>query len=334
MILLLPTPGGDMAEAQPQPVSDPYLDKVLGEVCELGLERHIAELDARGYTIIEPELACPDGLADRLLDACMDVAERRNGVRPDLEEGTTHANYKGAFASLGDGGDSPIGDLMNSILLEDRVFEEALMNPVLLTMATYLCGYGVVLSSLGCFMKGPNETPMGLHTDTGIPSPLPPQSLVCNLTYALTEFSRDNGSTAFVPGSHKWCRAPRGVESNTLNNPQSIAAECSAGSLICWHGNTWHGAYNRTAKGLRVSIPVYMARELMRTQEGLIDKLPQEVLDRNPARFAVLTQQGIAHGWHSQEHARSGRKRAMKYKGAYIKELGIDPTQGAGSLFA
>ena len=109
-------------------------------------------------------------------------------MRPDLEAGSTHARLKGRFAVLSRGGDSPIGDLMQSMLFEGRVFEQALMNPVLLALASYMCGYSVVLSSMGCFMKGPNESAFALHSDT----PLPPHALVCNCTYVLTEFNREN----------------------------------------------------------------------------------------------------------------------------------------------
>lgn len=299
------------------------LQKVWGEIREHGLESYIAEMDAYGYTVIPPELASPNGLADRLLEAVLDVAERRNEVRPDLDTGSTHKGLKGRFVALSGGkGDSPIGDLMQSLLFEGLVFEEALMNPVLLTMASYLCGYSVVLSSMGCFMKGPNVSSFSLHTDTPLPSPLPAHALVCNLTYALTEFNLENGGTAFVPGSHKWCRAPEGAEAKVGDggNPKAVAVECAPGSLICWHGNTWHGAFNRTAPGLRVSVPVYMARPYIRTQEGLVGEIPQEMLDRNPARFAILTQQAVAYGYKSQDDSIARGARAMKFTKAYMDE--------------
>ena len=51
---------------------------------------------------------------------------------------------------------------MQSIYWENPVFEESIMNPVLLAMATYLCGYGVILSAMGCWMKGPNYSNFNL----------------------------------------------------------------------------------------------------------------------------------------------------------------------------
>ena len=300
-----------------------------------GLAPFIADLDAHGFTVIPPEIASPNGLAERLLEKALDVGESRNGVRPDLETGSTHAFHKGRYAGLSgdEDADSPIGDLMQSMLFEDRVFEEALMNPVLLAMATYLCGYSVVLSSLGCFVKGPNKSSFMLHTDTPLPSPLPPQSLVCNCTYVLTPFDRENGATAFVPGSHRWCRSPVGDEASTDENPDVVAVEADPGSLVVWHGNTWHGAFNRTAPGLRVSVPVYMSRPFIRSQEDLVGKIPQEMLDRNPPRFAILTQQGVSYGYASQDDSIARGERAARYVAAYAKESGVSSGLLSQSLY-
>ena len=309
------------------------LEQIWDEIREHKLEPYVAELDSQGFTVVPPETVCPGDLTTRLLEACLDVAERRNGERPDLDGGSTHANLKGRYAEMIDASeDSPIGDLMQSLVFEDEVFEEALMNPVLLTFASYLCGYSVVLSSMGCFMKGPNRSSFMLHTDTPMPSPLPPHSMVCNLTYVLTEFNKENGATAFVPGSHKWCRGPESYEANPDDNPNAVAVEAAAGSLVVWHGNTWHGAFNRTAPGLRVSIPVYMARPYVRTQEGLIGEVPQEMLDRNDPRFAWLLQQGLVYGYKSQDDAIARAAQAGPHIQAMVQYTG-ETTFGSNTLY-
>ena len=184
---------------------------------------------------------------------------------------------------------------------------------------------------MGAFLKGPNKTTFGLHCDTLLPPPLPPQALVCNATYVLTEFNRENGSTAFVPGSHKFCRGPRPHEAKIGEggNPDAIAVEAPPGSMIVWHGNTWHGAFNRRAPGLRVSMPVLMARPYMRTEEDLFRRAPEEVLARNSARFAYLVQQGIFYGFHSDESAEARNAHAVRHVADYQKESGgvlsLDP---------
>ena len=311
-----------------QRTTDP-LKRVWQEISDLGLEPYITDLDTHGFTVIPPALAAPNGLAGRLLEAVLDVSERRRGVRPDLATGATHAGFSGRYAT-GDG-DSPFGDLLHTLIFEGPVFEEALMNPVLLAMTTYLCGYSVVLSSMGAFLKGPNETPFSLHCDTLLPPPLPPQALVCNATYVLTEFDRDNGATAFLPGSHRFCRGPTPEEAEIGDggNADAIAVEAAPGSLVVWHGNTWHGAFNRRAPGLRVSMPVLMARPFMRTEEDLFQRAPAEVLERNPARFAYLVHQGMVYGFHSDESAEARNAHATRHLVEYQKECGgllsLDP---------
>ena len=238
--------------------------------------------------------------------------------------------------SNADDRDSPIGDVMHSLLLENPVFEESLMNPVMLALATYLCGYNAVLSTMACWMKGPNETTFRLHTDNPMASPLTQQSVVCQSTYWLTDFNRENGGTAIVPGSHKWCRHPIGAECIVPANPgefgnaQAVPVEGKAGSLIVWHGNLWHGAFNRRAPGLRVSVTNYMVRPYIRTLEDFIGKIPQETLDRNPTRFAILTQQSVIPGYHTEEDRAEKAAYAEKYISAYASEYG----GGAKDLYA
>ena len=84
---------------------------------------------------------------------------------------------------------------------------------------------------------------------------------------------------------------------------------------------------------LRVSVPVYMARPYVRTQEGLIGEIPQEMLDRNPARFAILTQQSISYGYKSQEDSIARAARAMEFAKAYTVEEG-GPLLGSRSLYS
>ena len=289
-------------------------DRLQEEISDLGLHCYVEDLDAQGYTVVPPEIASPNGLAERMLEACLDTAERRSGERPDLERGESKSAV-----------DSPVGDTMKALLLEDPVFEEALMNPALLALATHLCGYDVVLSSLSSFMKGPSETRFRLHTDTRLPSPLPTQALLCKGIYVLTDFHRGNGSTAFVPGSHKWCRNPVDPETSIGEggNDRAVPVEAPAGSLIVFHGNTWHGAYNRVVPGLRVSVHLLMVRSLLRVTEDFMGRIPQQALDRNPPRFAILTQQGVVPGYIDKDDERAKVSRAQKFVAAFEQDSGV-----------
>ena len=242
---------------------DPIADRVMEDIKSLGLGEYAEELDEKGYTVLPPDIACPDGLKDRLLDACLAVAENRNGKRPDLNADQAYSprhadQFEGALGAAS--GDSPIGDMMQSLVIEGEVFEEALMNPVLLALSTYLTGYSSVLLTMACFIKGPNKTELPLHCDAMGPSPLSSISTECNLTYALITLGR-RAVLLWYQEATSFVVSPEVKSGRWPKNPSAIASQCPAGSLICWHGNTWHGAYNRRYGGLRVSLVIDFVRK-------------------------------------------------------------------------
>ncbi len=330
-------------------------DRIWDEVSEMGLEKYVADMDHDGFCTLPPEIANPNNLAERMLNALVDLAEKRNGERPDLETGATHAyqpkflygaknerygrsqlkDQTPALKSPADLGkeDSPFGDRMHSIFYEDPVFAEALMNPAMLTMVTYLLGYSAVLSNMGCWMKGPCKSNFPLHTDCGgMPSPLPQQAYAAQCTYLLTDFNRENGATCLVPGSHRWNRNPIGNEKTLLpyeegGSEQAVACDAPAGSIVIWHGNAWHGAFNRTAPGIRVSVTVYFNRPFMRPLEDFIDKIPEkmfeEMLDKYGPRVAMVLQHGCVPGYSTQGDRVSYTARADQYIDAYEQAAGV-----------
>jgi ectoine hydroxylase-related dioxygenase (phytanoyl-CoA dioxygenase family) len=168
----------------------------------------------------------------------------------------------------------------------------------MLAMATWLTGYSCMLNYMSPLIKGPGGASLDLHTDAQLisqaPGPLPPFSLVANCTLALTDYTRDNGCTVVIPGSHKLCLWGAG---RVDSHPEATLVECPAGSLIVWHGNMWHGSLPRVSSGLRVALLTYFARHWLRPREDWIGRLPSEVLERNPPRLATLTGQNLPFGY-------------------------------------
>ena len=167
------------------------------------------------------------------------------------------------------------------------------MNPTALAMAKYLCGNSVLLSDINCMLKQKNETlTHPLHTaQPGTPPPLPPYAQVCNVTWTLTDYKKGDGLTAIVPKSHLRERYPLPEESNFLSEDapvKAIAIEADAGSLIVWHGKTWHGSWPRENAGLRVNLILVFTRVYMRQIQDFKNMFPKEILDRHPKEFAHL----------------------------------------------
>lgn len=247
----------------------------LEGIARLGLESHAAELDAYGFTIVDAARAAPAGFATALLDTVLDVAGRRSGTRPDPEAaGPAHP-------------DSAWGQHLFYLLTEDPLFEQAMMNEVALALITWLLGESCVLSSMNSIIKGPGEDALILHSDTAmVPAPFPAYAQVANATWLLTDYDRDGGALCFWPGSHKYCRPPTPAE--TRDTARFMPVVAPAGSLVVWHGNTWHGAFPRSVPGLRVNLISYFCRIYMQTQEWYRDRVSAEAIARNGPRFRHL----------------------------------------------
>ncbi|MGI9261727.1 MAG: phytanoyl-CoA dioxygenase family protein, partial [Woeseiaceae bacterium] len=206
---------------------DDQLDSAVEDIRTLGLESQLAELESLGLTVIPPDKAAAPGFAGRLRDAVLRAAADRFGTEADLVDGSTHADIE---ATAGQRGETWLWRL----LFEDPVFEEALENPVALALVTSLLGYSAKLSNSSAVIKGPvhiDAAPhaLNLHSDNrGIPAPFPTYAQVANVTWALTDYSLENGCVGYVPASHLLCRQPTPNEALDAVVP----VEAEAGSLI------------------------------------------------------------------------------------------------------
>jgi ectoine hydroxylase-related dioxygenase (phytanoyl-CoA dioxygenase family) len=81
---------------------------------------------------------------------------------------------------------------------------------------------------------------------------------------------------------------------------QAIAVEAPAGSIICWHGNTWHGAFRRRIPGLRLSIGSIFTRPYIWPRHPLREDVTQEILDANPPRFARFCGRHVMTNWREE----------------------------------
>lgn len=244
--------------------------RIQAEIAEHDLGAHVAELETQGYTILPPGRGAPTGLTDSLCDAILRVADER--ATDKLTEG------------LG------LGQTAFHLLPEDPVFEQALMSPVPLTLLTYLTGYRARLSqTTGLVKTNASDTPLPFHCDASgkLPSPWPAISQTANVTYALTDYDRPNGALCVVPGSHLSRRPPPEHFSHDHDDVEVI--EAPAGSIIIWHANLWHAAVPRTAEGTRITLVIFAMRPHMRTQEDYAFSTTPSMIERNTARFSVLT---------------------------------------------
>lgn len=248
---------------------------------DLGLESHLAELEAYGFTIVEPDLVAPLEQTERIRDAMLSVAEERTGVKHELDK----PGDRGTYAAEPLHGEQFI---LYYLGLKDPAFTETLRNPASEALTSYLLSGDYRLSVMTGFVKWGDSygKELGIHADSpaGIRGELPPvHPLVVNVTWTLTDYSKENGALAIVPGSHRLAHRPaRGgpiaVGHHLMEAPDAaIPVEAPAGSLIIWNGNTWHGAYPKTTTGLRLTLVSVFCRPHMLPQEDYRPRLTPEV---------------------------------------------------------
>ena len=281
--------------------STKQLNKRFNRIRELGLESNITELDTYGFTVVPPEKVADREFFERIRDTVLRLCSERTGVDYSLTKNGDFGKYKAQPQSEGQ-------FLLFYLLMADRVFEEWILNPTLYTIIDYLMGGQQQLSSLTSFVKWKGDRKsLGLHSDSppDRDGHLPACSDVANAAYCLTDYTLENGAIAMVPGSHRYCRQPGPGE----GEDRAVPVEAEAGSLIAWHGNTWHGAFPKQTDGLRLNVTSYHCHRRLKTQEAYQWRVTQEMLDRNPPEFARLVAADDHMGWdeNGPDYARSLR---------------------------
>ena len=132
---------------------------------------------------------------------------------------------------------------------------------------------------------GPGESEQALHRDEDawpeLPRPLP--VLQIEAMFALSDFTRDNGATRVVPGSHRWPAEREAVEEEITQ------AEMTAGSALIYLGSAIHGGgANRTAGQSRRGMFLGYVVGWLRTEENTFLTVPFESARQMPLRVREL----------------------------------------------
>ena len=197
-----------------------------------------------GYAIIE-ELISPG-----------DVALLKKELEPflaDVDVGTEDfwGHHTKRFGAL-------IGksEMARQMLVAPKVL--AVADAILLELcARYWVNY------TGVMHLGPGESAQTLHRDTNLwpfNNPAPP--LTVATMWAVSDFTKENGATRLVPGSHLWddARAPEPDE--------IISADMPAGSVLIYTGNVIHGGGANKANAPRYGVALHYVLGWLRQEEN------------------------------------------------------------------
>ena len=211
----------------------------------MSLGQHLEAMRTQGYVIIENLFA--DDYCDRALDALHRI-ERDHAIRPIDQDFSGRHTVR----------------IMN-LLQYDDLFQEIPVHDGYLPVIREYLDRECLLSGIDSSEIHPGEKAQPLHCDTwwhdDVRLPIP---ITVNTILTLCDFTKDNGATRLVPGSHLWSAeqvAYDVAEGGTVThlpavNPKGcgtdwtpIYAEAPKGSIIMYDSRLLHsGGANITDK--------------------------------------------------------------------------------------
>ncbi len=238
------------------------------ELCDRGMERHVAELDVLGYTVLPPEMVGGGNLVAEARDALIALAKQAGA------EATNFTTYEDGLSFE-----------LYHLVKQGRVFEQWLINPTILALGRYLLGQRMILNNSLGYVKARTDKHLAVHSDSlMVPDPLPDYLHLVNFTIALTDYTRQAGCIGIVPGSHRLRRHPTSPEEQYFEAMRPI--ECPAGSVIVIPGNTWHGAFPKQDDDLRVTLVQAYSRQYL--APSVTHRIDPAIIARNPPEFGHL----------------------------------------------
>jgi len=228
------------------------------------LETHLAEVEERGFTIVENAIE-PD-LIDALNETLLRL-EKDLGIVPARNGFEGHHTVR-----------------IYNLLALGEIFQRIPVHPNVLPIVEGVLDPGCLVSSLSSISIDPGEIAQPIHADDQVmPVAKPHAPFVCNSMWALTDFTEENGATRIIPGTHKADASP-----NYGQHYDSIPAEMPKGSVLIWHGSLWHGGGANNSGARRVGIAMNYCAGYIRQQENQQLGIPLEIVRRFEPRLQEL----------------------------------------------
>ena len=256
--------------------------------CGPDLTPYFEQLHEQGYAVVPPEVTgVSDSMIDELVMRLLDKSEELVGCKFSVEEGPERPLDYGEFRGFLEriSGAEPSQFQLMQLCTYHRVFRDLAVNPVATALIDHLFGADdsahspARFSSHNCFVKWAGEgygDSLGLHADqAGIPLPWGDNALNANCNWCLTDYTKEGGAFACVPGSHRRKRQPPLPECVT----DAIAVECPRGSLIVFHGALWHGAFPKKTPGLRLTLAYFYRHMAILPQDDIPNHFPRALAD-------------------------------------------------------
>ena len=183
-------------------------------------------------------------------------------------------------------------------------------------------GYQLHFTSAVCI--GPGESKQILHRDRGIWGGYLPRKVepLMSTIWAVTDFTRENGATQIVPGSHKW-------DKDRVPSEDEIAyAEMTAGSVLLYTGTVLHGGgENITSSEARTGVFLHYALNWLRQEENQYLSCPPDIAkDLSPEIRSLIgySKGGYVLGFYSDPNDKSAVYESVSPENMFKAEVDDD----------
>ncbi len=219
-----------------------------------------AQLNERGYAIL-PRLAEPV-VMDQLLAEVKPWADRAERLQLKF--------FGGGLRKV------------ESVLTKSRAFVTLLSHPVLHELNELILGPESLLNGSAVFILENGGRDQTLHNDGTIYEPMLPRApggphYLLIYMWAVTDFTKVNGATRAIPGSHLW---PAG-RSPAPDDPVDYL-EMERGSVAVWLGSTFHAASTNHTGTARVGTQMGFNCGWLRPHEANLLLVPPLVVRDMP----------------------------------------------------
>lgn len=221
-------------------------------------DAHAEEMREQGYTVIEDFMDA--GALARFREALAPYAETHHG-RNDFEGFRTERVY--------------------TLVARGKAFEEIAADARLMALIGRFLQPGFLLSASHSISLGPGETPQSIHGDDGFyrqKRPRPPIGI--SVIGAIDDFTKANGATEVVPGSHLWGEPGEPGRPNDLAEIEKmlVAMEMPAGAALVFPGTLLHRGGANVTDRPRLAFTNQYCEPWARTQENFFISIPREMV--------------------------------------------------------
>lgn len=250
-------------------------------------------VESDGYAIIHDVLDTP---------TCQHLIEEIDRVERDFEVSFGKNDFEGFETRR-----------IFNLIARGPSFRDLVIHETMLPTIEKLLGEDLLLSGTTSMHIGPGETTQPFHCDDGMISlPRPHPATMITTLWALSSFTKENGATRLIPGSHQL----PGITPGAGHEDSVRLAEMPAGSVLVLHGSTWHGGGANTTRGAeRHGLSIQYVAGWCRQQQNLMLGTPREVVAGYPRRLQEL----IGYSMYRNVMGHVDREHPLSLLGADVK---------------